>query len=508
LAIRYLVPLEKIARVILFGLLGVMVAVAILFQVLSILHPYSLDYGEAPLVDQAMRLGAGQNIYRADLSAPPYTISNYPPGYVAVLAPVVRWLGPNFWFGRLVSTLSGLASALFLALIIRTLTGDRLAAAASGLLFLSIPYEVKWASYLRIDLLALAFSLAGLALLVRWPQRRSHFLVGALLLVAAIYTRQSYALAAPLAAFVWLLFKNLRRALLLAGIIGGVSLALFLLLNGLTGGGFFYNIVTANVNEFGLERLRWNLRDLGRVAPVLLLIGVATFFLSPRRLPTWALVTPYLVGAGLSALTIGKVGSNINYFLELCAALSLAAGAAVAWSRKYQGSALLRTILFGLLIFQCTKLFDKTLNQYIPELTDRQANLSELRQLEKLVTGTQGPILADEYMSMITLAGRPLEIQPFEVTQLANAGLWDQTPLIDNIQKKVYPLILIHDFAGAEVFRERWTGAMLEAIETNYRIADRLGGTRVYRPIGSRASIDACPGAAWRLPSRMELGVQ
>jgi hypothetical protein len=99
-----------------------------------------------------------------------------------------------------------------------------------------------------------------------------------------------------------------------------------------------------------------------------------------------------------------------------------------------------------------------------------------------LVTEAQGPVLADEYMGMITLAGRPLEIQPFEVTQLANAGLWNQMPLLERIQKKEFPLILIHDFGGYPVYRERWTEAMLTAIERYYRMDQVLGGTRVYRP--------------------------
>ncbi len=202
----------------------------------------------------------------------------------------------------------------------------------------------------------------------------------------------------------------------------------------------------------------------------------------PVKLPEWTLVSPYLVGAGVSTLTIGKIGSNVNYFLELCAALSLAAGAVLAWSRVHQRSHLLRVVLFGLLIFQVGRLVGKTLHQYIPELTERRSALLQLHELEKLVANTQGPVLADEYMGMITMAGRPLEIQPFEVTQLANAGLWDQAPLVERIRKKEFPLILIHDFRGYQVYRERWTEAMLEAIDRNYRIEKELGGTRVYVP--------------------------
>jgi len=49
---------------------------------------------------------------------------------------------------------------------------------------------------------------------------------------------------------------------------------------------------------------------------------------------------------------------------------------------------------------------------------------------------------------------------------------------------------------------------MLSAIRRAYAPADFLGNTRVYRPIGSRTPLDACPGAPWQLPTRGDLGVQ
>jgi hypothetical protein len=104
-------------------------------------------------------------------------------------------------------------------------------------------------------------------------------------------------------------------------------LALFLILNGVTRGGFYFNIVTANVNEFGLERLEWNLRQLRDALPYLLLIGGAALVIAPAaRTRLWPLLVTYLIGAPLSALTIGKIGSSVNYSLELSAGLSLAAG--------------------------------------------------------------------------------------------------------------------------------------------------------------------------------------
>jgi len=137
------------------------------YQFLAVTHRYSLDYGEAPLVDQAMRLASGQNIYRADISTPPYTISNYPPLYVALVAASVRFFGPSqsFFVGRIISILSAWASSILLMLIVYAPTRDRFAALSAGLIFLAFPFVVYWSPLLRIDMLALALSLAGLYLL-------------------------------------------------------------------------------------------------------------------------------------------------------------------------------------------------------------------------------------------------------------------------------------------------------------------------------------------------------
>jgi hypothetical protein len=426
------------------------------------------------------------------------------------------WLfGPSFLAGRVISTLCGLASAAFLALIIYAHTQDRIAAVTTGLIFLAIPYVVHWSPLLRIDLLALACSTGALYLLARWPTARWSTVASALLLVAAIYTRQSYALAAPLAAFVWLLMHDWRRALRLrsrqalglAALVGGLSLILFIVLNTLTRGGFYFNVVTANVNEFDIERLGWNLRRLRDAAPVLLLLGGVSLILTPAsRVRSWPLLVPYLIGAALSSLTIGKIGSNVNYFLELSAALSLAVGALVAWSSKRHW---LRAILLIFLALQTGQLMRTTADEYLEPLNGRLQSREALCKLEKIVADAEGPVLADEYMGLITLQGQPLYIQPFEVTQLANAGLWDQSPLVESIRDKEFPLILIHYFPGAEVYKERWTPEILSAISQAYKLGGILADTHVYRPIGSRTSLlDACPDALWRLPTNSELGVK
>jgi hypothetical protein len=358
-------------------------------------------------------------------------------------------------------------------------------------------------------------------------------IAGALLLVAAIFTRQSYALAAPLAAFISLWFQpslpdthdttfgrktrflsfdvtpSRRMAFGLAVMVGGLVLLLFFILNIVTHGGFYFNVVTANVNEFDMEQLEWHLGQLRDTAPILLGMSVIFLIFAHRKRRFWPLVAFYLIGASLAGLTIGKIGSNVNYFLELSAALSLVAGAAIAWTGEHHW---LRTILLILLSLQVGLFIKMTSDDYADQISERRGFLKEIRELEDLVAGTQGDVLADEYMGLITLQGQRLYIQPFEVTQLANAGVWDQTPFVESIQNKEFPLVLIFNPPDFQIHESRWTPEMLSAIEKNYYLVHYLADTRVYRPRGSRLNDSIkplfCPSTPWRLPTSGAFGVQ
>src|SRR5215210_9325759 len=100
----------------------------------ALAFPYPLNYGEGPLLDQAARLADLKNIYPADLSKPPYVVSNYPALFVLLQAPFVWIFGPGFLYGRAISLLSTVAVAALVALTVHALTRDRTASAAGGLI--------------------------------------------------------------------------------------------------------------------------------------------------------------------------------------------------------------------------------------------------------------------------------------------------------------------------------------------------------------------------------------
>ncbi len=449
----------------------------------ALTFPYPLNYGEGPLLDQTVRLAQFQNIYRTDLSAPPYVVTNYPPIFMLAQVPFVWLFGAALWYGRLISLLSVAAVALFVGLTLHTLTRDRIAAVAGGLVFPAMPFVVRWSSLSRVDSLGLALSWAGLFVVARWPQKRWSVFVSALLLVAAVYTRQTYMLAAPLAAFVWLVAQGQRRrALETAAIAGGASLLLFAALNISTGSGFFLNTVTANLNDFRWERVSLNALGALLACPLLLLGSLAFLLVTPRKgNHAWWLVAPYLLASVPSAMLVGKVGSDVNYLLELSAALGLATGAFIAWQRRRPR---LRVALIALLALQVLALAQSSrvpsgLQNYVIE------QRGEVAQLSRMVASSNGPVLADDYMGLLPERGKRIYIQPFEMTQLSRDGDWNQRPFIEDISKEKFPLIMIWSPPFArEIKRDRWTPRMLEEIHDHYQRTDRIADMVIYRPKG------------------------
>jgi hypothetical protein len=224
----------------------------------------------------------------------------------------------------------------------------------------------------------------------------------------------------------------------------------------------------------------------------------------------WPLLVPYLIGSCLSALTIGKIGSSINYLLELSAALCLVTGALLRWSRKHEW---LHAFLLILLALQAGQLIKTTLNDPIEWLKWRLRPAKELEDLEWIVQTAEGPVLADEFMGMLILNSRPLYIQPFEVTQLANAGLWDQTDLLTGVRNREFPIVLVYHCPRHDLYKERWTPEMISTIMEHYAATDFLAQTVVFRPRDRHiersepSGLETCPGAPWRLPTRGEMGM-
>jgi hypothetical protein len=448
----------------------------------ALAFPFPLDYSEGPMLDQTLRLAQFENIYRDSFASPPYTVSTYPPLFQLIQVPLAWIVGPAFWYGRLISILSAVSAALLIGLILHTLTGDRIAAAIGGLTLLAFPYLLQGSILDRVDALALALSLGGLYATVRWPGHRRGPWVAGLLFTAAVFTDPRYGLAAPLTAWIWLWHLDQRRqAIRLAATVIGSCLGLFLTLNLITGGGFYLNAVAANLTSFSWYSVTGAFLNLYLNAGFLV-IGCLVFLLIERLgEPTrsWPLVVSYGMAAGFMTFTIGMGNASVNDLFEVVAALCLASGAFIAWAGE---SYWLKALLVFVLALQVNALVNWSRQEYIPALMAKVADTREVEGLAEYVQKAEGPLLADEYMGLLPLAGRRLYFQPLEYKQLQAAGLWNEAPLVDSIQRQEFSLILLYEPRDRSAISVRWTENARNAIYAHYTPEDTLARTFVYRP--------------------------
>lgn len=435
----------------------------------ALTFPFPLEYGEGAILDQVVRLAGWENIYRSEIVAPPFTITHDPPLFHLVQAPFALIFGPAFWYGRAISMVSVLLAALFIGLTLHAITGDRIAAAMGGLTLLAFPHILQWSAFDRADSLALALSWAGLFVIVRWPDRRRAAVLAGALFAAAVYTKLSYGLVAPVTALAWLWQgKRTRQAALLAAWLGSICLALFLALNGITRGGFYSDLMMAGAIGFSRVNIMAHLTGMLLNAWPLMLGAIAFMVVERWWYPTrsWPLVTPYVILATLTFPIVDRAGAGANALYEPIAALCLAAGAIIAWPNR---NSWLRAIAVLALAAQVSGLVQWSRDEYVPFAMQKVHLASEIAQLAQIVRDAPGPVLADEYMGLLPAAGRTLYLQPFEFAQLQRAGRWDASALVASIQRREFSAILLYEPPfGDPMIVTRWPPQIRNAIWANY----------------------------------------
>ena len=451
--------------------------------------PYGVDYGEAPLMDQVKKIQMGEAIYKGDFNTPPYVIANYPPLYPLLVAGINSFFNSLvFQTGRLVALTFSIISGLVIGLFTFSLTHKKILAIFSVAIFWGNPYVIIWSSQARVDMMALAFSLLGLYILFKQKDSTAWILVSCLCFILSIFTRQTYLLAGPLAGFIWLFKVNRKHAFLFLVTLTISSLLLFGMINALTQGGFYSNIVTANINEISLSRTVAMFKQLFIIWPVILIM-VAVLLIhvfqkwnkSSRNLPDTIEYHEFLVyglttfttGALLTALTVGKVGSDVNYFLEIIAACSI--WMAIGLSTIMNSINRRNLMILGLLLLQLVWVLIGAIPITGAAIESRWNMLPRYNSLyQEINTATQkGIVLSDDFLDMVVLSGKPIYYQPFEYGQLYNAGLWDPTALVEQIEQKEFPLVVI---GGDTVYKECcWPDPVAAALETNYKIHSQPG---------------------------------
>lgn len=87
-------------------------------------------------------------------------------------------------------------------------------------------------------------------------------------------------------------------------------------------------------------------------------------------------------------------------------------------------------------------------------------------------------------MSELVISGQRVQLQPFEFSQLARDGVWDERPLLDALRRGDYPRVMIYQpYRNPSLRFERWTPEMLRVINSAFRPVLQTAETTIYEYI-------------------------
>jgi len=472
----------------------------------AVRYPYTLDYGEGIVWQQMINIAAGRGY--APLGVFPAIVYHYPPVYHLVVSALAGAVGGDgLATGRAVSLGSTLLSiGLVGRLAFAAIPADEprrvrlLAAIVAAGCAASVPTIVSWAGYMRVDMLAGALSLGGLALTLRSADRSARIALASLCFVLAIYTKQT-SIAAPAAAFVALWLARPRAAWTLFALCAGLGLCALAGLSITTHGGFLRHVVLYNLNRVDLSRSLLLPSAIGpqiaAVAIAVLAAGATWRRLQPthitalrRRLASeqdafaaFLMLTFLLVRTALLP-TILKSGASDNYLIEWWYALAVFVGIGVV---PVIGMALAGTPSPRLLLMVMA-VIGLPLQGYISLLSasDRDGLVMQEPMRAAIVARiarSARPVISDD-MALLIRAGRPVLWEPAITAELSHAGLYDEAAFVNLVRQRRFGFFVTAGDRGDWLYDERYNPPTADAIDAAYPRRERHGDLVLHFPRG------------------------
>jgi hypothetical protein len=419
--------------------------------------PFDVDQGEGYDAWSGWLINLGQLPYTTNASFPYYS-SNYPPLWSYLVSIPMAWLGPGLGAARIVSTLAALATAGVLGIAAKRLSNRSIAGVVAAGFFLASPYVFHTTPLARVNSLALLAAATGLTLLDR-RLTRQRVILGSLALAAALFTKPT-AIDAAAAGVLAVALRQPRLGALSAVIVLGVGAVGLGLLMLSTNGAFWLNVVAGNANPFDARQLGEYLANFTILHCVLLVMAAAECarLLYRRDWSPWAL---YLIASSVAALGVAKWGAGESYFLGAIAATCVLAGAWVGRFLDASAAVRLRWALGLALLIQALLLSHAELSSLMPWLPDRgpqeaflgHAPTAADRQAGQLIASEiqrqNGPALSED-PSFAVVAGKSLVGNATHLRNLYEAGLWDPTPMVSDLQAHKYAIVVL----DAELYPE------------------------------------------------------
>lgn len=385
----------------------------------------------------------------------PYMISFYPPVHYAILGHLINLFGDSLIVGRVLNLVTTAGCCVLVGLIVHRLTGNKLIGLIAGLLPMTHPVILNWSMIVRVDLMAVMWSLAGIYLVLRFhPSRWMYLSIPFLLL--AVYTKQSM-LAGTVAVGLYLLIRNWRQGLIYCGALGGVGLAGLVAATVATDGEFFNCLFTYQQLEPYFKRFADDFVLVG-YTPLVPAIVLTVYYIIKHRLTLPAMFV--LVALPVNFVLIYRLGSSHIYFVEIIMAMSITAALAL---HELQS---IRLTAVALPVFAITLM--SLYSSYTVPMEIYRGYQDNYQDAVEVIADADYPVLT-EHCQLVLDAGQEPYYEPFMFLNLARLGLWDEGKLIRDLDERRIDYV-VSDLTLPRTDNLRYSLAIQEAVVNNYQV--------------------------------------
>jgi hypothetical protein len=472
------------------------------YAVAAIRFPFGLDYSEGLIWQQALWLGTA-HLY-GDIARFPFLVCEYPPLYLVALRGVALSGIGMLQAGRGISVASTLVACALLGFLVRRMCrvscGPAAASAAgviAGLLPLTLLPVLSWSVLMRVDMLALALTLAGIFCACVSFRRPAAIYAAVGFFVAAAFTKQIYVAGAVAMFFVCLVRSP---GSTLRAYAGGAVVGLALLggLEWATQGRFLRHILVYTADTVDPSAaLRQTALWVGAY-PVYAGLTVTACVLFWRHFlglgrggvrglvrdredGAWLVfLTLYLLLTSVMLVAAGKTGASRNYFIEwmCCWCLWIGWLAGLVLSRR-DGRGTLAVLIPALILLQ---LLPVTLGMSGMRAEQFSAQRrADWGALLARVRGIKGPLLSDDMVLTIE-SGREVGLEPGVLLELARLGVWDERRLTERLRAHYFAAVITAYDPGDPTFDARYLPATQAALLAAYPRVERYGDYRLRLP--------------------------
>jgi len=397
----------KILWSLLCGLSLYYIGVFIVIAFLRMTYPFELEWMEGGMVDHALRLVQGEQLYvKPTLSFIPFF---YTPLFFYVSAGFSLLTGEGFFPLRLVSFLSTLGSFAIIHEYVRRETGHiRYGIMAAGLYAASFHLSGGWFDIGRIDSLFVLLLLGGIFVYHFIPSVRGQILSGVLFFLAFLTKQTALFIAAPFCLHC-LISRNGLAKIVFPAVIGGLVVSTTLAFDHWSDGWFrFYVFDLPKQHKLRDEMILgyWR-KDLWHSFPLPCLCVLWVGFVAIKNRSKDWLFIGMLAGGMLISSWLSRLHSGgwINVLMPAFACLAIFFGLGI---HQFHSFFMRRKLIWIgkyfllLCVFQFTSIYYHP-SDHIPSQADKEAGWQVVQKIQSL----PGDVFLPSHGYLLTRGGKP-----------------------------------------------------------------------------------------------------